>query len=532
MSYFRETTEQQYNVNKIAALPKFDEVYIHEWLTIGKKLYGIGIDENNVQGYIEPAIKFGLIVTARNNKYIKILENFALCKTIKKIENVANIKIIGHTIMNTIENNFTTNNWKFYKIYTETFANAMELFYLLTNNNVLVNYIKPPCLWNLDVFILLERYKNFGSWTETNNFCYYVWMNENLEILERKKPTHFEIMSFDVETVSPDPTRIPTGNLYSDYIVSASISIQNEQQQSIQQHSLIYAPIDDSGNLETQLETIDPLKKTHENVNEHKFYYFKTEQSLLQKLFSIFENNNQHYILLGYNSKKYDMQYLLFRAILLGMPEASNFYLQHGILCYGFNMMHLDLMLIIMKFYKAEMDNFRLNTVAKYCLEQQQKADVDAVAIRFTFEKILKSGSIQSNYGHKIPLVSEIVYYNDVDTLLLINIWNKLSYNTTIPDICKEYSISASRLCQSQVSEYISVKLFSKMFQDGNFFTYYPKQHVLENGKLIDFEKNITRDIDTYSGGLNYCDGRRIIRNLVCNDFVAYYPYLISGFNL
>lgn len=521
---FRKLSNLSYTKYKIENIKKTTFAFIHEWLTYDDCLFGIGVDIENNLCYIEPDIKFGLYVMVNNRKDLQILKNLKYVTGFTKIPSI-NLSSVNFTIVDLIEKSCNTDS-VLYKLFTNSFNDSMELFYLFTNNFVLGKFFIPTCVWNLDLFILFEKFVKTKTWHE--NYCYYIWLNNELETLtELKNIPEIITLAFDVETVSPDKSRIPTGELYSDYISSASVSIYDNGH--LIQHSLVHIPLPVDVDIEQELKQNDPLK-INENVDEHHFYYFHSEYELLRKLFKLFEMGNKSYVLLGYNSKRYDMPYLLFRAMLLQMDESENFYIQHGIICYGYNMIHIDLMLIMMKFYKQEVENFKLNTIAEYCLKET-KADVDAVAIRFTFEEILKSGKIKSFYGKQIPIVSDIIYYNDVDTILLINLWNKLSYGTTIPDICKDYSISLSRLCQSEVNEYMQIKLFSKVMETGRFFSVYHKQIVFDNN-VINFEENITENQSTFSGGLNYCDSRSIYEKIYCNDFVAYYPYLIGGFNL
>ena len=94
------------------------------------------------------------------------------------------------------------------------------------------------------------------------------------------------------------------------------------------------------------------------------------------------------YILLGYNSKAYDMPYLLKRATYLNMKEMNNFYSHNGIITYGLKMIHIDMFMLISKFHAEELTSFKLANVVKSLLNNARKIDFDARNLRFIYENM------------------------------------------------------------------------------------------------------------------------------------------------
>ena len=524
----------QYDHQRIDSLIKSEYCYTHEWMCIENQLYGFGVNEQGIQVYINPTIKFGLYCMVQLESHLTIFNEVSYITCIEHIPQTS-IKPTT-TIFHSISND-DDNEWKMYKLHINEFSNTKKLFSFLSNpdNYTLNNYIKVPCVWNLETFILMEMIVN----NESKQNCYFVWIDDNLKIISNKQqPPLPTIIAYDFETVSPDTNRIPIGNIYSDILFSASIIICTTTRRQL--YSLLYLPVDVDGdideNLESHLKTrISKLNKKNDykGIDEQKILFFNNEKDLVKKCLELFDRE-EFYIAIGFNSKTYDLPFLMRRCAYLLLPELKNFYINQDIVTYKFNMTHIDLLLLYRKYYSELGQYISLNKISKICLKET-KVDVNAVNIRFMFEEMYNSNTLDLDKVYKNDVtLDSCVYYNDVDTLLLLKLWFNVGYHTSIQDICRSYDISLIRVSQSKVNEYISVRVFKQALSFQNFLTHNHSNCVLYNDVILDYDK-IVKSSDTnesFMGGFNYRSPKTMHENINAMDYVAYYPYIINGFNL
>ena len=531
----------QYNNDKLNSLYKTDSCFVHEWMNIEDKLYGFGVDDTGTQVYINPNVKFSLYCMVREKSYLTLFNEFSYIRKIEMVEMNNNIKPTT-TIFDTLVVN-EEYKWMMYKLYIDNFDDTQKLYRYLSNsdNYAITNYIKVPCVWTLEVFIILEMM----SCNESKQNCYFVWINDKLEIVKNKKqPPLPTIIAFDIETVSPDSKRVPIGNIHSDILFSASIVICTEQERIL--HSLVYIPVDfdeKSCTWESEIKNkIIKLSKPndYQHITKHEILFFNSEIKLVEKCLQLFDRP-EFYIAIGFNSKTYDMPFLMRRCAYLSLPQSKYFYINNDILTYKYNMLHLDLILLYGKYYNELGKYFSLNKIAKVCLKES-KVDVNAVNIRFMFEEMLKINVLDLNkvYKHEVTLDS-CIYYNDVDTLLLLKLWYNIGYHTSIQDICRSHDLSLVRISQSEVNEYISVRVFKQALSFNMFLTHNHNNIIIYNDILIDYHKIVkVNNLDakkkskreTFMGGFNYRAPKTLHSNINTMDYVAYYPYMINGFNL
>lgn len=527
----------QYNQDKINNLQQSTCCYIHEWVTIEDKLYGFGVNEDGIQVYIRPRVQFGLYCMVRKEscltffkeipyvvRYERILQN-----NIKPTTTIFDTMIINDDLIEEEE-------WVMYKLIIHEFSNTKKLYNYLSksDNYAIVNYIKVPCVWTIETFILLEMLSN----KELKQNCYFVWIDDKLKIIQNQaKPPLPTLISYDFETVSPDTKRVPIGNIHSDILFSASIAICTSTTRTL--YSLVYLPLDLNQSESTIIDTIKSkilkLNKNddYQNVNEHLILIYNSEKELVKKCLELFDRP-EFYIAIGFNSKTYDLPFILRRCVFLTLPHSKYFYVNQDILTYKYNMLHIDLFLLYRKYFTELGQYISLNKIAKVCLNES-KVDVNAVNIRFMFEDMLKSNTLDLNqiYMNGVTL-DNCIYYNDVDTLLLLKLWINVGYHTSIQDICRSHDISLVRISQSLVNEYISVRVFKQGLLFNKFLTHNHNNIIIYNDILLDYGKivNSSLEKESFMGGFNYKSPKTLHNNINAMDYVAYYPYIINGFNL
>lgn len=274
---------------------------------------------------------------------------------------------------------------------------------------------------------------------------------------------------------------------------------------------------------------------------ERSLVVFNDEEDLLKALFQLLDTKNVYY-LLGYNSKGYDMMFLMRRAAYLCMPEFKNFYLYRGMPVYGRHMIHIDLIKIFRQLYQ-DMGKLTLDAMAKNCLgENDGKVKFNAVDIRHIYRHMLNRGLPENGFFEKYNIdLATIAHYNDIDTLLLIRLWDTLSYDEFIPELCKSHLISIIRYTQCKIGEYINNKSIYSSLVDGRVLYSHKSiastgNVLVNNGSIMYTYNQITVSAGvnekSYGGGFNMRFAREVYKNCKVNDVVAYYPKLKQGHNI
>lgn len=512
-----------------------DYIFISEWLTENDSFYAIGrrrTDQRQLCKFKAP-FKSGLFVWAQTSDDLCILSNIKYLDFCRKTDEYDDMEfqfdVTGISAIERLINcTKAQTGWKMFKIPTKSFWHAKSLYDTLNDSENVAcnNYIKTTGVWTIETFIMLEMYLKHRNW---NKCCVYsVFLNKQLDLIDTEL-LKYNTVSFDIETVSHEPHRLPTGEHKTDVIFSASLTVLSQTAKI--HHTLLNIPCKDRRaidyiKIEEQYD-FDPVRKVS---------IVNNERDLLRQLCAILDAQRELFILLGYNSKNYDMMFIARRLVYLNMPEANNIYCQNGILIYGCKMIHIDMYLVISKYYANELKSFQLKAVCKECLEDSEKVDMDARDLRYVYKHIIDHGIGDGVFANWNVTLSKIAHYNDVDSLLVSKLWIKLGYDTFLLNVSKNYKISLSRLGQSYISEYLSNKILLDSFKHNVLFTQHHNKNVaFTSDAYLSYNNEKLSSSDgtcSFGGGFNYRDSKNVFDKVHMMDMVAYYPQLIEGFNL
>lgn len=520
---------REYSLKKRALEITNEPLSVIEWDADESNLFGYGVnDENELKYFIAPA-DFGLFVGLRNPHHLAIFNNNPLIEKITKID--TDLKSNDLTVFHS----FTGKDdvLLMYKLHTGTFYAACKLYRELDNASCL-NFATVPINWNIETFLMFEIiYLNHGNLMSThfkNSVLYYdkFYVDPSTKLL-KQKPHYIKFIpkiSFDVETVSPLAERVPTGELFSDICFSISFVIELEPE-TVKVITLI--------NLPAVTEKFEIDKKY--TIGDRETIIFNSERDMLKKAFEIL-SYKKYFLCLGYNSAFYDMPYLMQRAFMLNMPEYKNFVYQHGVFAYGIYMTHVDLYLYSSKYF--ELEDYKLNTIAKYCLEKS-KVDLNAVNLRYVFDYFRSSNDI--NHPFEFPdekfTLKEAIHYNEIDAMLVYEIFITSKMTESLQDISKSYMINWVRILDSKINENYSNKILRTGCFLGRLFAsnHLSKNVIIPNIGLLKLHNKliVSQVIDEESkicGGMNYCTGRQRENNILAFDYTAFYPYLMGENNI
>ena len=444
-------------------------------------------------------------------------------------------------------NPMAIDDWYVYRLQTNTFQDSRSLYYQLNDSEKIgiAGYVKTPGIWTLETQIMIELYCIYKNWNKCH--MYSVYMDHTLHTKEDTESIKFDTLSFDIETVSHEDTRIPMGHFKTDAIFSASFTKICPSTGEKLHETIFNIPVNtESCDYKDKFSRISKLMEEDKSSDcgmERKITIFNNEVDTLKYICSRFDKMPSQYLLLGYNSKNYDMLFLLRRVTYLNMKhEMTQFNVQDGIIVYGTQMIHIDLYLVINKYFMNELDSFTLKNVAIKLLDSDEdnKVDFDARLLRYIYADIMKDNKVPENgsfdkYKANIALLA---HYNDKDALLVYTLWDTLQYNEFLLNVAKSYRICLSRISQSMVNEYLSVKMLIDSFIHGVLFTQHHNNNVAQNqDTLTYFNTEILSSIDgdtagSYGGGFNFRDAKNVSKNVEMMDMVAYYPEMMEGFNL
>lgn len=218
------------------------------------------------------------------------------------------------------------------------------------------------------------------------------------------------------------------------------------------------------------------------------------------------------------------------------LDECEHFYNQNGILTYGTNMLHIDMYLIFKKFYSSELPSLKLDMVSRHCLPGASKVDFSAVQLRFIFKEIETNGVPHDGFFEKFNVtLSKLAHYNDIDSILVFRLWLELKFESFLTDISQSFFITWTRIMQSGVSEYLSHKIMLSGISENTLFV--DQQNIKTiTGTDIKLNQSLLASMNinetSYGGGFNMRDSKNNFTTVFMCDYVAYYPYLIEGFNI
>lgn len=544
----RQLLNDEYTRNRINSIPDntTGSLFVTEWLSYERYLYAVGLthDESKYRK-MKMNINPSLYVWSKQECDLRILMNHRLVVEVGSIKKVNTPKF--HTTADTVIENLCKQlsvdpKWSMYQISTKTFSAATNLYFYIKQNKSILSYIKIPGRWSLEIFLICEFMVKYGCWP-SKSFLGEIY-NQDLAWISTSKEFQPKLLSIDIETVSPDNYRVPTGEKKSDIIFSVSMTKVLDSNNSIQ-YTFIHLPHKD---YKTEYVT------SAIGASERVLKCFHTEVDLLKEVCHIFESFDEWFFLVGYNSKGYDMLVLYTRIVLHMMPEAGKFFLTNSILTYGPYMAHIDIYLLYKKLYANEtgLKSFKLEDVSQYCFQSaaKQKVDFSAVSLRHIFTEILQANETNQALPVEFPKynanLAKITLYNDVDSILVVKLWRHFNAGNFFFDLTKSSNVAFGRIAQAEINECISGKLFLSALQlsntvfcctsnDGMATTASNDFSIVWDNRKLTSPSSLTSTVSSekrFTGGFNYRSGKDIFKTVEMCDFVAYYPYLIEGFNI
>lgn len=419
-------------------------------------------------------------------------------------------------------------------VSTNSFKDTMQLHHLLMSSFPFSQSIKTTSNWTIELMCTLDYMVHFNKYP---SHLYWNMVDYNERIIVERKKNNIEqlIVSFDIETISIYDKRIPTGEDCFDMIFSCVFSVKTPNSNDI----IIYSF------LNTGTVNYEFIKERYKNYDESGKYtriveFFKTEQELLHRIinFLITISDGRRYLLIGYNINAYDIPFIINRCVLYNMTEYYHLFHQHKQVSYiGIFMEPIDVYLLIKKYFEVDgnkLKSYSLNEVCKIVLESENKVDVSAVDIRFVYRSMLSPADTLTFYGYYYP---KIVYYNEMDTILVFSIWDKLQLNNYLTFICKEFFIHPQRWLCGKMNESLCNRILISALKSNNVITnvHNKTAKITNDGfcKDVDYNVYISENADsTFSGGFNYRFSKDVFAKTCAFDFITYYPKIIEHFNI
>jgi len=492
------------------------------------------------------------------------------------------------------------------KIITPTFEASQELHKVLRFQYIdrVKEYAAIPFYWDISRFMLYELrvkrslYSGGCNNSDTNDHFIKVWLNGSLETPNTEVMRTFHVdtnmpyVTFDVETSSNDPYRVPTGEDVDDILVTAAVYHQHTQTM----YSLVYLPIkqnefykceqelrtannggsssggggdnnntvDDSGGCARQLLDSDNSNKPYHVQLE----YFFNERDILTRTVQLLEVPHRYHYLVGYNSANYDIKYLLTRCVFYGLTSLVERFVYKHCYAYGVAQIHIDMFRVALMRY--DLKDYKLSTVAQSLLATN-KDDVNAVDIRYTFAGMREAGCVPdySDAGmaflarHSWPCMRDIINYNEKDTLLVFDI----ALSTSLERYLDEYALDSGIAISSINENYKRVKyplicwcerillrvnaMLSHFKESTRQLKIPVARYVCDptvpNTTRLEYDYRCVKYDSTtllgmrqvqhsnkrrYPGGVNYCYGAFVVNNVVEYDYVQAYLHVIDKLNL
>lgn len=562
--------EEHYYNNKISdeSIKWTDRVYVLDWASTKNQIYAFGVDESGDSAKLMiNNVKTSLFVFAENEMHLTPLLNLRHVDLERPIRELSsfNFEIPNNTLLDTLIQT-TSVQYKTFQVPTCSFGDSQNLHKLL-NTTALKNHIKTTATWSLELLIVFEMACRTSQASLEECSVYDVFVDANLARYEDLPKPKIDIVAFDIETLSSFDYRLPLGDYKNDILFSASI--KDHGTNTMYSFVNIPVPVDfdytttGSGTVakRARLEQTDTVDANSESVRAYTERLkslmerdFEATRNMQRKLVVVHDevdlirlilqtlDRKRLYFLLGYNSKGYDMTFLIKRTAYLCLPEFKNFTLYRGMPVYGNHMIHIDLIKIFRQLY-PEVGKLSLDTMAKLCLGQAEgKVEFNAINIRHVYRQLLERGLPNDEcHFEKFNIdLATIVHYNDVDTELLCRLWDSLSYDEFLPKLCKSHLISIVRYTQCKIGEFINNKSVYSSLTDGKILTLHKSigggLMITTNGSVMyTYNQNqVSAGVNeaSYGGGFNMRIAREVFTNCKVNDVVAYYPKLKQGHNI
>lgn len=440
-------------------------------------------------------------------------------------------------------------DWYLYAVPCHKFEDTFWMHYRLTRRHNVRQYMQLLHTWSLEMAIIVECFlANHGRFQS----IYSTFMNNKLTVLPipNNKIPLFNTVSFDFETVTPDSNRIPFGDTFSDILFSASFTILDGVRGLQTQETVFNVPlrhmtdhIRDDIVRELQMgerhDDKDHFALLHDFPLERRVHVYNNERDCLKHVIDLLHNIPRVSLLLGYNSAGYDLKYLALRAAAYAIP--LNLYGDLNQLTVGTQLMHVDVFRTVTRFFN-ELNQYSLKAVSKKLLNRT-KVDVNARLIRYIYRDILQYQRIEPKgylFRHTpsqtTPItLTDLGLYNDVDAILVHELWYKLGLNMMLNNLSAAYTIPMVAISPSKSLQYLVNKFQTDALQHHTVMVYTTNDVTASSlymGVAANNAQMSLGDTDKYCGGFNYRDSFNYYDEVYMMDMQAYYPSLIAQMNL
>lgn len=542
-------------INSLETIQDDSFLFILDWVTLESICYGIGVEPTSkkfvkFKTTVEPIF----YVWARDlNSVTNLLVHATSLVNNKQPIIQCSEKLYKNNqstmLDDLLKNTHNDATWKMYAIPMFSFKACKKLHGYLNNNTTVLYNVSTTACWSTEILLMLTMHTKYPNRVDIPIFSKLI--NRNLEYDEI---TNFEpnldVMVFDIETVSHEDHRLPMGDYATDCMSSVTIVKYSTSKNIYEIETLFNIPIDDANELKEAKDIIQNHTKPYRYVTKRTTEIVNNEIDLLQKTLAHFlDPRFEMFVLLGFNSKYYDMSFLLRRATYLCLSEIEHFYYIHGIVTYGNKMIHIDMQQVIQKYYRGELSSFALKNVAKDLLEHVAKVDFNARYIRYIYnyfieEKTINHGKFSSELCKKYTGAAwsvdleTLAYYNDMDSIVVLSLWLELQYEPFLLFVTRDNFMPLSRIAQTGVSEYLNTNIIFEGIKRNivctnhfhQLFTHNSDMYIHTNLNVLASSND--KESAGYGGGFNFRYKKEHLSSVAAMDAQAYYPEIIAGFNL
>jgi DNA polymerase elongation subunit (family B) len=604
---------------------KYGLVYVVEWYDDDTSIIGYGCNTDGIACRLQPKINPGLFVASGN---CKVLQEYCKLHGYKMIQFNITYRSNNFSLHDLFQRPDMNKPCHLVKIETSSVTQANMLYNELKRNEMSYKYACVPHYWDVTKQILFElivkqntqrlkkrltrlqkkhesllgKAKNYEErqrliiefqrnkqLIHENCSVKYcgpktsgVWFDDDLNSFNDIVKPSIPIITFDIETVSSDPHRVPDGSHPDDILFTVSI---HHMHTNIL-YTLIYLPLKDKSCEEYKdlIKSKDgymilPDKRasssttttTTENNNNftnctNVLEVYHTEIDLLKRSMNLLQLNGLLHYLVGYNSSGYDIKYLLMRCCFYNIKECVERFVWREGYCYGMDQIHIDLFRITMIRYRFP--SYTLDSVAKNIL-QEAKTGVSAVNLRYTFYRMIKYKRyfLHEECSEKTPSIRDTLHYNNMDTLLV----SQLIVKTFMLDFIFEFT-NQSRIPISYINtnyNKMRFKVWNYAFSAGldlglylgtfkspiislahHIPSTYPNNSITLRYDMTNQLNHNSNNIEQptfrgggynnsnntargkFPGGANFCLGEIDVKNVQMYDYVTAYSILIDRANI
>lgn len=545
-----------------------DAAFVYEWCDNGDSILGFGCNSLGDVCCLRPKIVPGLFVISSDTcmlKHICALYGYQIEPY--ELEYDTN----NFAVWDLLQDYSVCKPGNLVKIITHTVSNAQQLYNKFKYNHQSYKFAGVPQYFNVCTQIMFELLiiKNLKLRKAKLPLDYTVpettmmWLDENLNIYDREAPK-IPIITFDIETVSSDPHRVPMGDARDDILFT--VSIHHTHTNIL--YTLVYLPLkmhpkDMALMIKDDGYDIIPDKSVDDSKCINVLECFGTERDLLTRTMELLNLKSKLHFLFGYNSINYDIKYLLMRCSFYGI-HMDKFIWREGY-SFGVEQIHLDMFRITVMRYRLK--SYTLNDVSREILKNS-KTGVSAVNLRYTFFRMVKYGRFfkHSEGSEKMPSVKDTLEYNNADTLLvskLEKVTKSIAFiikraqdcNVPLTTMNTNFNKMQYKLWNECFIIGLKLKIYLATFKQPNASikcitpSPYSQNDITEidiclTDKLnvIDASENVSSASSRYTvtpqkkakfpGGANFCLGERNADNVQMYDYVTAYPVLMDRKNI